>query len=335
MPECFAAWDESTAPLTAVKPRKGPYKIALVNGFAGNDWRIQMIRAAQSFAARPEIAAKLKEFKVVSVGNDVVAQISAIENYVAAGYDAVLFIAVNPEAFNSVIRRANQAGTLLVSFDNVVHNDKHLVIDIDHGDVAAAKARAIVSELSKNGINSGKVLWVRGLQGNATETMQHNGFMSVMKGTSFEVVEAVGNWDVGASQRVTADALAAHGSIVGLANAYGSLGSIQALLDARHKPVPFGSDTMNGAIRLLAENGFSGVAVGSSPSISAAALLGAISALEGKPMPQRVKLPPPTLPSSDWRDGVSYFSSLPSTFDTATGFKQCGLEFTPAELTAK
>jgi ribose transport system substrate-binding protein len=334
-PECFAAWDADTKQLSAVTPREGPYRIALVNGFAGNDWRIQMIRAAESYAKRPEIAAKIKEFTAVSVGNDVAAQIAAIENYVAAGYDAVLFIAVNPEAFDAVIGRANQAGTLLVSFDNVVFNDNHLIVDIDHGEIAAKKAQAILDNLKAKNVADGKVLWVRGLQGNATEKQQTESFRKVFEGTPFEVVEVVGNWDVGTSQRVTAEAVAAHGKFVGVANAYGSMGSIQALLDAKHPAVPFGSDTMNGAVQMLAENGFTGVAIGSSPSVSAVAILAALSTFEGKQMPQRIKLPPPSLPSTDWKDGVAYFSQLPASFDTATGFKECDLLFTADELTSK
>ena len=54
----------------------------------------------KAWAARPENAAKLAEFTVVSVGNDSAAQITAIDNYIAAGYDAIVFIAVNPTAFN-------------------------------------------------------------------------------------------------------------------------------------------------------------------------------------------------------------------------------------------
>lgn len=331
-PECFAPWSSDTAQLTAVQPKEGPYKIALVNGYAGNDWRIQMIRAAESFASRPEIAAKLDEFAAVSVGDDVAAQIAAIENYVSAGYDAVAFIAVNAEAFDSVIRRANRAGTLLVSFDNIVNNPDHLIIDISHYDTGATKARAIVEENAKRGVTEGKVLWVRGLPGATADTDKHSGFMDVMNETDFEVVEVVGNWDTGTAQKVTGDAIAAHGEFVGAAVQYGAQGSIQAFLDAGHDPIPFGSDPGNGAIRLLAENGFPGVSVGSSPSISAVAIQGAIAALEGNAMPQHVKLPQPIAPSIEWSDGNGFYLELPATFDTATGFAECNIDFTPAEL---
>ena len=35
------------------------------NGFAGNTWRIQMIKMAKAYAATPDMKPHLKEFKIV------------------------------------------------------------------------------------------------------------------------------------------------------------------------------------------------------------------------------------------------------------------------------
>ncbi len=51
--------------------KEGPYRVALANGYIANTWRIQMIQTAKAYAAQPEVAAKLAEFKVVSTGEDV------------------------------------------------------------------------------------------------------------------------------------------------------------------------------------------------------------------------------------------------------------------------
>ena len=42
--ECFKPWSEKTKFFQWDK-KSGPFKIALVNGFVGNTWRIQMVRA--------------------------------------------------------------------------------------------------------------------------------------------------------------------------------------------------------------------------------------------------------------------------------------------------
>ena len=69
-PECFAPWTADTKYFKFPK-KEGPYRIALANGFIGNTWRIQMIKTAKAYASQPEVAAKLKEFKVVSTGEEI------------------------------------------------------------------------------------------------------------------------------------------------------------------------------------------------------------------------------------------------------------------------
>ena len=97
-PTCFAPWTADTK-LFQYPAKKGPYRIALANGYIANTWRIQMIQTAKAYAAQPEVAAKLKEFKVVSTGEDVAAQIAAINNFIDSGFDAIVVNAQNPKAF--------------------------------------------------------------------------------------------------------------------------------------------------------------------------------------------------------------------------------------------
>ena len=83
-PACFASRDGSVKYLQ-YPAKTGGLRLALVNGYVGNTWRIQMIRTAKAYTAQPAVAAKLKEFKVVSTGEDVPAQISAVNNFIDAG----------------------------------------------------------------------------------------------------------------------------------------------------------------------------------------------------------------------------------------------------------
>ena len=83
-----------------------------------------MIQSLKAWARRPENAMDIAELKIVSTGTDVAAQISAIDNMIAAGFDAIIFIAVNPTAFSGVIKRAKRAGTVLVPFDNILDTDE-------------------------------------------------------------------------------------------------------------------------------------------------------------------------------------------------------------------
>jgi ribose transport system substrate-binding protein len=99
--DCFKPWSETTKYFKWPK-KDGPYRIALVNGFIGNTWRIQMIKTAKAYADQPSVKSQLKEFKVVSTGEDLAAQIAAANNFIDAGYDAVIVNALNP-AFAPVL----------------------------------------------------------------------------------------------------------------------------------------------------------------------------------------------------------------------------------------
>src|ERR1700742_3669511 len=129
-PKCFVPWTDQTK-FFKYPAKKGPYRIALANGFIGNTWRIQMIKTAKAYADQADVKANLKEFKVVSTGEDIAAQIAAVNNFIDSGYDAVVIDAQNPTAFKSVIRRAKQAGVVLVAFDNTIDTDEAVNVNVD------------------------------------------------------------------------------------------------------------------------------------------------------------------------------------------------------------
>jgi ribose transport system substrate-binding protein len=78
--DCFKPWSDTTKFLKWPK-KDGPYRIALVNGFIGNTWRIQMIKTAKAYAEQPSVKSQIKEFKVVSTGEDLAAQIAAANDF--------------------------------------------------------------------------------------------------------------------------------------------------------------------------------------------------------------------------------------------------------------
>lgn len=326
--ECFAPAPDTTT--ISYDAKDGPYKIAFVNGFAGNDWRIQAIQSAKAWAARPANAEKIDTFTVVSVGNDSAAQIAAIDNFMAAGYDAITFIAVNPTAFEPVIRRANRSGTVLVPFDNVLDTDKVVQINESQMDLGALKAQTVMDIL---GEGDHKILMVNGLPGNATDRDRQIGMKAVFDGyDGVEYVEVVGNWDTGTSQKVVADALATHGEFDGVVSQHGAAGTINAMQAVNHPIVPMGVDGENGVRMLMDELDIPGVSASQSPAMSAIALEAAVALLEGNELPQTVYLPIPSVTSDELEAGVNFFPDLPKSFNTGTGFADCFAPFTPAEL---
>lgn len=326
--ECFAPAPDTG--MIQYDATEGPYKIAFVNGFAGNDWRIQAIQSAQAWAARPENAANLEEFNVVSVGDDSAAQIAAIDNFIAAGYDAITFIAVNPTAFEGVIRRAARAGTVLVPFDNVLDTDQVAQVNESQYDLGRLKAQTVMDLLDGE---ADKILMVNGLPGNATDRDRRLGMMSVLGDVEgLEIVEVVGNWDTGTSQRVVADALATHGQFDAVVSQHGSAGTINAMLAANHPIVPMGVDGENGVRILMDEHDIPGISASQAPAMSAIALEAAVALLQGNELPQTMFLPIPQVPAADLEAGVNFFPDLPNSFNTGTGFTECFEPFSPEEL---
>ena len=186
---CYVPWAADTK-FFKYPAKPGPYRIALANGFIANTWRIQMIKTAKAYAAQPDVAAKLKEFKVVSTGEDVAAQIAAINNFIDSGYDAIIVNAQNPKAFGPVIKRAKAAGVILVAFDNILDTEDAINVDVDQKGLGVLWANWLIKHIP----NGGKILEVRGVAGTSVDTDRHNGIHETLdaSGKKWDVVEVVG-----------------------------------------------------------------------------------------------------------------------------------------------
>ena len=335
-PACFKPWSDSTK-YFQWPAKKGPYRVALANGFVGNTWRIQMIKMAKAYAATPEMKSNIKEFKIVSTGTDVAAQIAAIDNFINSGYDAIVTIAVNPTAFAPVIKRANAAGVVLVPFDNVLDSDDVMMVNEDQLAMGMQSGEWVVKNIPSK---SGKLLEVRGLPGNSVDRDRHLGFREVLEapGNKFNVTEVVGNWDTGTSQKVTADALAVHGHFDGVFTQGGSDGTVQAMMAAKHPFVPMSGEGENEFRKQIADHykeGLKGMSYGQSPALVAIAMKAAISALQGNVMPQLISIPIPVATYKDLKAGENYWPDLKANFFAPNQFLPCGVTFTAPEVMAQ
>jgi len=185
----------------------------------------------------------------------------------------------------------------------------------------------------------GKILEVRGLAGNSVDRDRHIGFREVMeKGTKFQFVEVVGNWDDGTAQKVTADAIAVHGKFDAVFVQGGSTGTVRAMMDAKHPFVPVAGEAENGFRKLIAQHakdGLKGISIGQSPGLVAISVKAAITALQGNPMPQLISVPIPAADYTQLKDGVNYWSNLSDNFFTPNEFPPCGVNVTATEIMAK
>jgi ribose transport system substrate-binding protein len=227
-----------------------------------------------------------------------------------------------------------------VPFDNVLDTDAVMQVNEDQLEMGRQWARFVLKELEAAGKTSGKILEVRGLPGNSVDRDRSIGIHEVFDATPgpWEIVQVVGNWDDGTAQKVTADALAVHGTFDAVITQGGSTGTVQALLDAGHPMVPVGGEAENGFRKLIAQHsgeGLKGLSIGQSPGLVAISIKAAIAALEGNPMPQLISVPLPAVDYTQLQDGVNFWTDLPDNFFTVNEFPPCGVNISGPAIMAQ
>jgi len=284
-------------------------------------------------ADQPEVAAKLKEFKVVSTGEDVAAQIAAVNNFIDSGYDAIVINAQNPTAFTPVIKKAKAAGVVLVAFDNILDTQDAINVNVDQKGLGVLWADWLIKHIP----DGGKILEVRGVAGTSVDRDRHDGIQEVLKasGKKWDTVEVIGKWDDPTAQKVTADAIAVHKRFDAITAQGGDTGVVQAMIDAKHPFVPFGGETENGFRKFCAKYSGDGLkcsSAGTGPAQVAVAIKTAITALEGQVVPQSVKLPLAIVEDPNFKANQDYYPEQSDNFFVGNSFPTCGINFTAQEI---
>lgn len=315
--------------------KEGPYTIGISNSFIGNAWRTQMIQMAQAWAATPEVAPMIKELIVVSTGEDVEAQIAAMDNMIALGVDAIILNAATPTGFDAVIRRAADAGIIVVSFDNIVTAPEAVLVNEDQVEFGRVMAEDLVMRMG----GKGNVVMVNGVAGTSVDTDRNTGAKEVFAQYPdiTIIAELEGKWGSGVAQQVMADFLATQPQIDGVWIQGGGPGVIQAFDDAGYPLVPMAGEAENGFRKALAERGdegLVGISVGQTPGMVAVAMQAALELLQGRELPRNIAMPLPLVTSEDIQEGVHYFPDLPDDFFTPIKIPECGVNLSPEEILA-
>lgn len=331
---CFRAAPNNDG-MVSYPAKEGPYTIGISNSFIGNAWRTQMIQMAEAWAALPENAAKIKDLIVVSTGEDVEAQIAAMDNMIALGVDAIILNAATPTGFDAVIRRAADAGIVVVSFDNIVTAPEAVLVNEDQVEFGRVMAEDLVQRMG----GKGNVVMVNGVAGTSVDTDRNTGAKDVFSQYPdiHVIAELEGKWGSGVAQQVMADFLATQPQIDGVWIQGGGPGVIQAFDDAGYALVPMAGEAENGFRKALAQRGdegLVGISVGQTPGMVDVAMQAALELLQGAELPRVIAMPLPTVTSETIQEGVHYFADLPDDFFTPIKIPECGVDLTPEEILA-
>lgn len=331
--ECFVA-APSNDRMIQREPKEGPYVIGISNSYIGNAWRTQMIQMAQAFAQTEQVAPLISDLVIVSTGDDVEAQIAAIDNMISLGVDAIIINAINPTSFDAVVKRADEAGIVVVSFDGVVDAPESVVVNEDQIQFGADMAADLVARMD----GKGNVIMVNGVPGTSVDSDRIAGAKGVFEQyPDINVIaELEGRWDSGTAQTVVSDFLATQPEVDGVWVQGGGPGVIQAFKDAGYTDLPPMAGEAENGFRMAMGNGeFEGISIGQTPGMIAVSMQAALEILQGRELPRVINMPLPEVTSDNIQEDVHYFPDLPADFFTPIKIPVCGVNLDPDAILAQ
>jgi ribose transport system substrate-binding protein len=208
-----AATMVSVGAAPALAQDKKPYVIYLSNNFVGNDWRQQMQRVAQVSVDKGPLKGRVELHIEVAEGT-VQAQINSLNNIIRQKPDAILVDAASDTALNPTIKKACDAGIVVISFDQVVTEPCALTLASNWERIPAVMAEWMAVQLG----GKGNVLVDRGLAGAPISAQLQEGYEKVLK--DYPDIKIVGYYNgeyaLGPEQSGVAALLAANPQVDGI-----------------------------------------------------------------------------------------------------------------------
>jgi ribose transport system substrate-binding protein len=240
-----------------------PYVIYLSNNFVGNDWRQQMQRVAEVSVNKGPLAGRV-DLRIEVAEGTVQAQINSLNNIIRQQPDAILVDAASDSALNPTIKRACDAGIVVISFDQTVTEPCAYALASNWDRIPAVLAEWLAEQLG----GKGNVLVDRGLAGAPISAQLQGGYEEVLaKYPDIKIVGYYnGDYALGPEQSGVASLLAANPQVDGiLTQGYGS-GAIQALKDAGRPIVPVTGFSYNVSALTCADTEGAKCILGSNPA---------------------------------------------------------------------
>lgn len=134
------------------------------------------------------------EVNVQNANGDIEEQKKHIDYFIEKGVDAIVIIGIDSDSLREKIKKAKDAGIVVVSYDRLITNaGTDLCITFDNGKVGSLMA----SSLLQNGLYGGKVLMVGGALTDNNVPMIENRFREVMQESNVTILDSfhTDNWE--------------------------------------------------------------------------------------------------------------------------------------------
>jgi ribose transport system substrate-binding protein len=266
------------APSDGAPSGEGAYHIGVSNTIQGNGWREEMIC---SIRAQALASGEVDRVTVAHRNTDAAGQLADIRNLIAADVDAIIVNPTSPEAVNSALAEASEAGITVIAVDQAVTDPDAYLMANNQEEYGYLGAKWLFEEMG----GSGNVVYMRGAAGATADTERDTGFQRALEEyPDIEVIsETQTGWDQATGVQQLNDFLATGQEFGGIWTSGIDNVIVEALKTAGEEYVPVvGADNAGFVQQLLEEEGLTGAAVTNPASVGGAGVTLALQILNGE-----------------------------------------------------
>ena len=275
------------------------FSIGVSNTVQGNGWREQMVCAMRAQARESGMVDRLV---VAHRNTDAAGQLEDLRNLIEAGVDAIVLNPANPDALNSALEDAMEAGIVVVSVDQGVTAEGAYILSNNQEEYAYLGARWLFDHIG----GSGSVVYMRGAAGTSADNDRHRGFTRALEefpGVSV-VHEVFTGWQQDQGKQQIFDFLATGIPFDGVWTSGIDNVIVDAFVESGAPLVPIvGADNAGFVDYLLEVDGLEGAAVTNPGSVGGAGITLALQVLQGNPPDDMTVLVDPVLWENTTEEG--------------------------------
>jgi len=169
---------------------------------------------------------------------DLTQQVNLVEQMVARGVDAIVIAPANSETLVPVLKRAQDAGVVVVNIDNKLDDAVQQDVGIDIpfvGPDNRAGARMVGEHLAKRLSEGDSVAILEGIKTSFNGQQRRQGFEDAMKAAGAQIVDSQSaQWETNIANRIASAMISEHGNLKAIlaANDNMALGALSAVKSA-------------------------------------------------------------------------------------------------------
>lgn len=289
---------DSGSGTTTTAAAAASYHIGYSNGGGvGNGFREEQVCTAKAEALA---SGMVSELTTIHRNTDAAGQLADIRTLIAADVDAIVFNPNDPDALNSALEEANDAGIRTISVDAFVTNPDTYNLYNNQVEYAQVGAAWLFDYIG----GEGKVYYSRGFAGHPADTDRHTGFLAALEEyPGIEVVPSIDGehtgWDPATATQLANDFIASgqYDEIAGIWSSGMASQTIDAIKAANKDFVPVvDADVGAFVTQLLDEAGYPGLegaAVTNTAAVGGAGVALALDILNGETINTAADAPQP------------------------------------------